>query len=140
MKGEVLALAAAVLWGFAPVLDKLALSSGISIYAANVVRSFGALTAILIVAFAVNQIEFARFDAKVAAYLLAAGAIAGAIAMILYFHALNAIGASRTIPITAAYPMFTAMFSVLFLGEELSLRVVAGIVAIIVGIILVSEV
>jgi len=140
MKGELLAVAAALLWGIAPVLDKLALSSGVSIYAANVVRSLGAFAAIVAITAAMHQLDFSDFDAKVIAYLAVAGAIAGALAMILYFSALKSIGASRTVPITAAYPMFTALFSILFLGELVSLRVVAGIVAIVIGIILVSEV
>ncbi len=140
MKGEIFAIAAAVLWGLVPVIDKVALASGISIYTANFIRSVGAVVTILIISLLVRQLDFSILNAKIAAYLIISGAIAGAFAVVLYFSALKSIGASRTVPITAAYPMFTALFSFLLLSEEINLRVLAGIVMIVIGIILVSEV
>ncbi len=139
MKGEIFALAAALLWGFVPILDKLALSSGVSIYSANVVRSMGAVIAMVAITLYVHQMNFTNFSPKVVAYLIVAGAIAGAFAMVLYYMALKYIGASRTVPITAAYPMFTAIFSMIFLREHIDLRVFIGVIAIIIGIVLVSE-
>ena len=143
MRGETLAILAAVLWGFAPILDKFAISGGISIYAANVVRVIGALMAILVASLLTTQLDFSGIDVRKVAYLLAAGAIAGAIAMVLYYSALRSLGASKTVSLTAIYPMFTMIFwifSIILLGEEVSLKLVVGTVLIIVGIILVSEV
>jgi len=139
MRGELLALLAALLWGIAPILDKIALSNGVSIYTATIIRLIGAIVAIVAVSLMLNQMDLTGFDMKRICLLLIAGVIAGAIAMVFYYTALRILGASRTVPLTAIYPMFTALFSVLFLGEHVSLRLVVGTVLIVVGIILVSE-
>uniref|UniRef100_A0A7C3YLP9 EamA domain-containing protein n=1 Tax=Geoglobus ahangari TaxID=113653 RepID=A0A7C3YLP9_9EURY len=137
MKGEILALISAILWGLAPILDKYALQE-IPVYPAIVIRSAGAVLAIFIITMLLGKIEF-RFSAGIA-LLLISGAISGAFGMIFYFEALKTIGASRAVPITAIYPMFTAIFSFLLFSEQISARVISGIVLIILGIILVSEI
>lgn len=139
MKGELLALISAILWGFAPILDRYALSTGIPIYAGLAIRAFGALLAMLLIVIVLRDTNLNfRIDAITA--LLIAGAIGGAIAMIFYYNALETIGASRTVPITAIYPMFTAIFSLLFLSETLTPKMLVGIALIVLGVILVSEV
>ncbi len=137
MKGEMLALAAALLWGLAPVLDKFALSRGVSIYAANLVRMLGAMIVLAAASFAAKSLSV---DARAAAYLLTAGALGGAIAMLLYYSALLSAPVSRVVAITATYPMFTAVLSAILLGESVGLRCVMGILFIVLGIVLVSEV
>ncbi|MEM1579165.1 MAG: DMT family transporter [Archaeoglobaceae archaeon] len=138
MKGEILALIAAILWGLAPIFDKYALSNVQSIYPALVVRAFGAFATISLLSFALKETNFG-ISLKPIVSLLIAGAISGAIAMTFYFRALEEIGASRAVPITAVYPMFTAVFSLIILSEALTPRLLFGILLIIVGIILVSE-
>ncbi len=137
MKGEILALIAAVLWGIAPILDRYALQD-VPTYPAIVVRAFGGFIAILLISLALKNFEINASKALI--LLLISGAISGAFAMILYFEALKSIGASKAVAITAVYPMITALLSVVFLSEELSAKVALGIVLIIIGIILVSEV
>ncbi|MCS7118834.1 MAG: DMT family transporter [Archaeoglobaceae archaeon] len=137
MKGEILALIAALLWGIVPILDKYALQE-VPTYPAIVIRAFGGFAAILTISAILKDFNF-NFS-KAAVLLLISGAISGAFGMIFYFEALKSIGASRAVPITAIYPMFTAVFSLIFLSELISARVLIGIVLIIVGIILVSEV
>ncbi len=139
MRGELLAIVAALLWGVAPILDKIALSNGVSIYTATVIRLIGAVVAITAVSVLMDQMDFTGFDLRRIVILLIAGVIAGAIAMVFYYSALRILGASRTVPLTAIYPMFTALFSVLFLGESVSLKLIIGTVMIVVGIVLVSE-
>lgn len=137
MKGEILALISAVLWGFAPILDRYALLSGAQIYTALAVRALGALIAMLFILSVLRG--GLAVEAKAAVLLLIAGAIGGAIAMVFYYLALESVGASRTVPITAIYPMFTALFSFLLLSEPLSPKTIAGIAFIVLGVILVSE-
>jgi len=137
MKGEILALIAAVLWGIAPIIDKYALQE-IPVYPAIVIRSAGAVLAIFIITMLLGKFEF-RLSSGIA-LLLISGAISGAFGMIFYFEALKTIGASRAVPITAIYPMFTAILSLLLLSEQISARVISGIVLIILGTILVSEI
>uniref|UniRef100_A0A7J2TIL2 EamA family transporter n=1 Tax=Archaeoglobus fulgidus TaxID=2234 RepID=A0A7J2TIL2_ARCFL len=137
MKGEMLALIAAILWGIAPILDKYALQE-MPTYPAIVIRALGGLIAILAISFALGEAEYKL--SRSILLLLISGAISGAFGMVFYFEALKSIGASRAVPITAIYPMFTAVISFLLLSEAISARVVLGIVLIILGVILVSEV
>jgi transporter family protein len=137
MKGEILALISAVLWGIAPIIDRYVLLSGAPIYAALTIRAFGALIAILFIVFVLR--ESLKVEPKTSALLLIAGAIGGALAMVFYYLALESVGASRTVPITAIYPMFTALFSFLLLSEPLSPKTIVGIAFIVLGVILVSE-
>ncbi|MDK2796189.1 MAG: bacterial/archaeal transporter family protein [Archaeoglobaceae archaeon] len=138
MKGEILALISAILWGIAPVIDRYALSNGAPIYTALTVRAVGALLAMIFIVFALRTSFSIRLDLTI--LLLIAGAIGGAIAMIFYYMALDVLGASRTVPITAIYPMFTALFSILLLSEPLTPKMVVGIAFIILGVVIVSEV
>ncbi|MET1124565.1 MAG: DMT family transporter [Archaeoglobaceae archaeon] len=131
MQGEVLALLAALLWGVAPILDKFALKES-SLYAANLLRLSGALLVVSLLA----PLDF-RVSARAAVLLLVAGIIGGAVAMLLYYKALSTSQVAKVVAITATYPMFTALFSAA-LGEELGLRTVIGIIAIIIGVYLVS--
>ncbi|MCS7143923.1 MAG: EamA family transporter [Archaeoglobaceae archaeon] len=139
MIGEIFAVLSAVLWGIAPILDRYALSTGVSVYTALAVRAFGALFAMPFIVILLRDTNLTiRIDAL--ASLLIAGAIGGAIAMIFYYRALETIGASRTVPITAIYPMFTALFSLILLSESITAKTLLGIVFIVIGVILVSEV
>lgn len=137
MKGEILALIAAILWGIAPILDRYALQE-VSVYPAIVVRAFGGFVAISLISLALRDFEITASKSLI--LLLISGAISGAFAMILYFDSLKIIGASRAVAITAVYPMVTALLSAIFLSETLSARLLLGIALIIAGIILVSEV
>ncbi|MEM2191344.1 MAG: GRP family sugar transporter [Archaeoglobaceae archaeon] len=138
MLGEIFAIISAIFWGVAPILDRYALSTGVPMYLALAIRASGALFAMLIIAILLRETNLTiRLDAL--ASLLIAGAIGGAIAMIFYYRALEMIGASRTVPITAIYPMFTALFSFIFLSESITPKTLAGIVFIVIGVILVSE-
>ena len=139
VRGELLALIAAFLWGIAPIFDKLAISdSNVSPYLANVVRSIGALITLTILVLLLRDFNTTAFDAKRVVYLLVSGSIAGGLAMIIYFMALKQIGVSRTVPLTSIYPLFAVAFSLLLLGESVSVRVVLGAIFIVIGIVLVS--
>ncbi len=139
MKGIALAVISALLWGIAPVFDKLAISdSKVMPIPANMVRCLGAILALVALAFLTGERSFAAIDAKRALYLVVAGAIAGGVAMVTYYMALNTLGAGKTVPLTSIYPLFTVIFSVFFLGEKVDLvKVIAGTALIVCGVVLV---
>lgn len=138
--GEVLAFIAAVLWGFVPILDKTALIGNVSPYLANLIRSLGALIFLSIVVLVLRDFDLEVFDAKRVSLLMTAGAIAGGLAMVIYYMALKSIGASKAVPITSIYPLFTVIFSAIILRESFDLvRVLLGTALIVIGIVLVSR-
>ncbi len=139
MKGEVLALLAALLWGIAPIFDKIVASSGVSPYLANVVRTIGALVFLLASAIILGQLEFSSLGYRNAVLLLTAGLMGGGIAMVLYYLALRFAEASRVVPLTSIYPLFTVVFSAILLGERVSYKVAVGTVLIVLGVVLVCS-
>jgi len=140
MNGVFYAILAAIMWGFVPVLDKTALQSNISIYTAILVRAIGS---VLIMGMAVaytGGLKPEEFSVKSISLLITAGAIAGGIAMIVYFMALQKIGAAKTIPITSIYPLFTIIFSLMILREEFNMvNVFAGTILIVAGLIVLQR-
>ncbi len=138
MKGEILALIAALLWGIAPLMDKYVVSTGVSPILANFIRVAGAFVFLAIATLVAKDFTYAKLTFKNVVYLLIAGVIASGIAMVIYFQALKVSQASRVVPITSVYPLFTVIFSALILGENVSPKVVVGAVLIVVGLSLVS--
>jgi len=139
MKGEILALIAAVLWGIAPIFDKMVMSSGVSPYLANVVRAVGALAFLAASALIFKQYDLMELGIRNTVLLLVAGLIGGGVAMVLYFLALKFTQASKVVPLTSVYPLFTVIFSAVILGERVSFKVLLGTLLIVVGVILVCE-
>jgi drug/metabolite transporter (DMT)-like permease len=73
----------------------------------------------------------------VAVSLLALGLVCGAVAYILYFRLIADIGATGALTVTYLIPIFGVLWGALFLGEALSLHVVAGALVVIAGTVLV---
>ncbi len=137
MKGELLALIAALLWGIAPIFDKIVVSSGVSPYTANLIRAFGAITFLALAVVLFKQFDLSAFNGKNIVFLLIAGALGGGLAMVLYYVALKFTHASKVVPLTSIYPLFTVIFSAIALGENISPKVVVGTILIVVGVALV---
>ena len=138
MKGEFLALISALLWGIAPLLDKYVIGSGVSPYLANVVRVAGALVFLLVITLLAKEFSTSKLTVKNTILLIVAGIIASGLAMVVYFKALKLSQASKVVPITSIYPLFTVIFSALLLGESVSPKVVVGAILIVIGLALVS--
>ncbi len=141
MMGEIFAFIAAILWGFVPILDKTALSgANVSPYLANLFRSLGAIVFLSATVLATRDFDLEVFDSRRISILLLAGAIAGGLAMVIYYFSLKTIGASKAVPITSIYPLFTVIFSALILKESFDFpRVMIGTALIVTGIVLVSR-
>jgi len=72
--------------------------------------------------------------------VLCVSSIAGiALADSMYFWSLTKIGASRAMPISGAYPMFTWALAVPLLGEAITARAMAGTLLVLSGIYLLSQ-
>jgi len=139
MRGVTFAMISALLWGIAPLFDKLAVAnSKVTPIPANIVRCAGAVVALVFLATLTGEWSFSAIDSKKALYLILAGAIAGGFAMVTYYMALKELGAGKTVPLTSIYPLFTVVFSAFILGEKVNVpKAVTGTLLIVVGIVLV---
>lgn len=74
-----------------------------------------------------------------AAILLAVSSIIGvAMGDTLYFWSMTKIGASRALPISGAYPLFTWALAITLLGESITLKALLGTVLVLAGVYLIS--
>ena len=71
------------------------------------------------------------------ASMLALGLVCGAIAYLLYFRLIADIGATRALTVTYLIPVFGVLWGALFLGEALSLAMLAGGALVILGTVFV---
>jgi len=139
MMSYVLAILAAILWGVAPIFDKIVISAGVSLYLANLIRAMGAVSFLSVTVIYFKHFDLSQLTAKYFLYLFIAGMLAGGLAMVLYYTALKYEPASRIIPLTSIYPLFTIAISAIALGENLSMKVIVGTILIIIGVALVCS-
>jgi drug/metabolite transporter (DMT)-like permease len=69
--------------------------------------------------------------------ILALGLVCSALAYLLYFRLIADLGATGALTVTYLLPVFGVLWGVLFLGETLSLQMIAGGALVVVGTILV---
>jgi drug/metabolite transporter (DMT)-like permease len=73
----------------------------------------------------------------VVASILALGLVCSAIAYLLYFRLIADIGATGALTVTYLIPVFGVLWGVLFLGETVSLSMVAGAALVVLGTVFV---
>jgi len=73
----------------------------------------------------------------VAASVLALGLLCGAVAYLLYFRLIVDIGPAGALTVTYLIPLFGVLWGTLFLGEALSMTMLAGGVLVVVGTVFV---
>ncbi len=138
MRGEALALFAALLWGIAPLFDRIAIVN-ISPLSANFIRALASFSILLVYVFVSdNAGQILNVSPRSIFFLVMAGVMAGAIAGIAYYQSLKMIGAAKTVPLTSVYPLITVVLAIIFLGERVSVQVFLGAILIVAGVILVS--
>ncbi|HYT47171.1 MAG TPA: DMT family transporter [Burkholderiales bacterium] len=69
----------------------------------------------------------------VAASMLALGLVCGAVAYLLYFRLVTDIGPTRALTVTYLIPIFGVCWGALFLGETISLSMLAGAALVVLG-------
>ena len=137
MEAFLLALLAAFIWGFVPFLEKLGLSS-VEPTIAYLIRCGGVLlgVAFTIIFFTPHYSSIGKMGIKSIFFLVLAGILAGFVAQLVFYKALKMGEVSRIIPITSCYPLFTFILGWIFLGEEVTLSRVFGILLILGGTLL----
>jgi DME family drug/metabolite transporter len=139
MIGELAALGAAVCWTISAILYREALLKSKPI-SANIVRLASAAI-ILIGCLAV--IGKLRILASLPVYAVVLACASGIIGLgfgdTLYMVSLKLVGVARAVPITCTYPLFNLLLAVVLAGENVTLPVVLGTSAIVLGIWLLGQ-
>ena len=136
--GILLAILTMILWGFSPLLDKLAMRDLSPLAALTVRVTFAAVIVLVFGLFTGVGKELAHAPRHVFLLLLGSaffGAVAG---QALHYAALKYADASRVVPIAAAYPLTAALLAVLILHESVTWPRVVGAALIVGGVTMIS--
>ena len=129
-----LVVTAAILWGATPILEKIGLTKVDSL-AGITIRSAVATVGLLIITFILGRGRaLMEVDGKGFLLFGASGLLAGALGMWAYYAALKMEATSKIVPISASYPLVTALLSFLILREGVTLPRVIGTALIVIGI------
>jgi transporter family protein len=134
----VLLVITAVLWGATPILEKIGLAKVDPLIGVTI-RSTVVTVGLLIITLAMGKGK-ALLEVEAKGFFLfgTSGVMAGLLAMWTYYTALKAGATSKIVPISACYPLVTALLSVLILREGITFARVMGTALIVSGIWLVK--
>ena len=128
-----LAFIVAAVWGLAPIFEKISLKELDPIFV--LVVRFVIITCMILPFFLTstnfNQLSTLSFKNLM---LIVIPGILAVVGIYLYFNALVGSSASKIVPLTATYPLFTCFYGYLFLKEEITIEKVIGTILIIVGV------
>ena len=134
---NLLALIVAALWGLAPIFEKMSLHTMNPTFILSI-RFF--MIAALLVPFFIttNQVKFLpELNFKNILIILIPGLLA-VIGIFIYFNALAGSTASKIVPLTAVYPLFTCFYAYIFLKEDFSTEKVIGTILIVAGVFILN--
>jgi drug/metabolite transporter (DMT)-like permease len=135
--GEILSLLAAIFWAFAIILFK---KSGEIVHplALNFFKNILAFTLFLLTFLILNQTIIR--DAPINEYLLLllSGALGIGIGDTLFFKSLNILGAGLSAIVGCLYSPVIIFFSIIFLGEGLSVIQIMGVFLVVIAVLIAS--
>ena len=137
MKPYFWALLAAVVWGFAPIVEKMGLMK-MPVWTGLFFRSLGVFCGLILIAcFQFTEIkQVITKDASGWFYLFLGGILASILGQIFFYRALSTGQASQVVPLGACYPLISFVLGILFLHEMVTWPKLAGLIFVITGAIL----
>jgi len=136
--GIAYALSAGVLWGLTPLLLKRAIKHT-NVSNATLAEQIAAV--VLLVALAVYDGEIGAVDFTSQAFwaFFLAGAVGASFGKVFYYRGIDKVGASKATSVKNSSPLLTAILAIVFLGENVNGFILAGILAIILGIAVLTQ-
>jgi uncharacterized membrane protein len=136
--GIAYALLAGVLWGLSPLLLKRAIKYT-NVSNATLVEQYVAV--LLLVGLAAHSGEIVAADLTSRAFwaFFLAGAVGASFGKVFYYRGIDKVGASKATSVKNSSPLLTAILAIAFLGEDVNGFIVAGILAIILGIAVLTQ-
>jgi len=137
MKPFYFAILAALVWGVAPVVEKIGLKN-IEPISGVMVRSFGIVLGVVVMSLCnVNVFKSAlKADPKTILFLFSGGILASILGQIFFYNALKQGEVSKMVPIAATYPLVSFLLGLLFFGESFTVLKGLGIGFVILGVFL----
>ncbi len=129
-----LAILTSVIWGIAPILEKLGLSK-VEPLTGLFYRSLAVLLGLIFLGFfMVKPQELRNVDLRSIGLIMAGGFLASFVAQVLFYHSLKIGDVSKVVPISGSYPLVAFILGVILLGEAITPAKIAGCLCVILGI------
>ncbi|MFH1655867.1 MAG: EamA family transporter [Candidatus Omnitrophota bacterium] len=131
------AILAALVWGTAPLLEKMGLMK-IDVLPGLFWRIFGVLIGLaLLLVFKFSVVKEAlSAKPQTIVLIVLGGFLASFVGQIFFYKALKLGELSRVVPLAATYPVVTFILGILFLSEKITLTKLSGVALVISGILL----
>lgn len=138
MSGILVGLLCAASWAIGSVMMR-DLSRKLDPFTLNAPRTLvGGLSLLAVTYFTGRNAGFAAITLPQLGLMLGSMMVGGGIGDSLYVVAFKRIGVSRAFPISNAYPAIAVLLGIVFLTEDLTLRLIGGLLLVVVGVILIS--
>jgi len=139
MKPELFALLTAICWGVGGYFEKKGLHIGnLSPQMGITIRTCIAFIILAIVSFPQWRTVTQAGSKALLYMIIGGGVVAGAVGMFCCYTAIKGAPLTRIMPIAFTSPLFGALMGVMFNGEPLTIKTVAGMVLTVGGIILLT--
>ncbi|MCX8177362.1 MAG: DMT family transporter [Candidatus Bathyarchaeota archaeon] len=140
-KGVTFALLTAAIWSISISMVNLALREKPDLehaFAINTLRVAALAVVLLAFTFMANRkAGFYGIDRKTAATLVSGGIIAIGLGWFLLTLSFTYIPESQAVPISSTTPLFSTFFSIIFLREKITLKVVFGSILVVAGTVMI---
>ncbi len=139
MKPQLFALLTAIAWGVGGYFEKKGLHLGnLSPTMGITLRTVTALIVLGIASYPQWK-TVPQAGSKALLYMIiGGGVVAGALGMLCYYTAIKGAPLTQVMPIAFTSPLFGALMGILFSGEPLNLKTVAGMALTVGGIVILS--
>ena len=134
--GGGLALLSAVAWGFWGICSKLSANRDMPPGLLAFLSACASFTVITLY-YVWQRVPLARTPTGLLFALLSG--VCGAVGMLLFAHAIKLGNAAIIVTLTATYPAFTVLLSLVLLREQISLLHAVGVLLVTLGVILVAR-
>ena len=137
MKSYYFAILAAIVWGIAPIAEKIGLKN-IEPLSGVLVRSSGIVLGAAVLAILNSDLAKTalKADPKTVLFLFLGGILASILGQIFFYNALKHGEVSKMVPIAATYPLVSFLLGLLFFGETFTILKGLGIGFVILGVFL----
>ena len=127
------ALLAGTLWGMGPLALKRALKHT-SVGTATLTEQYLSVLLLGVLAAYYGELAYLDFTSRAFWAFFLAGAIGASFGKIFYYKGIDRVGASKATSVKNSSPILTTFLAVIFLGEEMSWWILAGVLLIVAGI------
>jgi drug/metabolite transporter (DMT)-like permease len=135
--GECLALTSAVLWGTIPVLVRRGLPH--SNPSVAVMLGLLASAPLLLLVFSLHPRPVTQVvEPQAAVWFAAVGILGPCLGRVFNYIGVERLGATRATPLINSSPLFTTILALVFLREQLTLKILFGVICIVGGIAVLS--